>query len=92
MADSKSNSRSPRLGLQLGIRLYLGDDDPLLLTTRNISNSGLFIDWESPLNIKEGQEIYVELAETLGDGEPQKVHTTVVRIEKEGFALRYTEV
>jgi len=91
MVDSKNSSRSPRLGLQLGIRLYLDDADPILLTTRNISNSGLFVDIESPLDIREGQEIQVELAETLGDGEPQKVTTVVVRIEKEGFALKYTE-
>ena len=60
-----------------------------MLTTRNISNSGLFVDVESPLNVKEGQEGQVELAETLGDGEAQKVSTRIVRIEKEGFALKY---
>lgn len=92
MPETKNDSRSPRLGLQLGIRLYINDNEPVMLTTRNISNSGLFIDWESPLDIKEGQEVYVELAETLGDGEAQKVHTSVVRIEKEGFALKYTEL
>ena len=91
MANSKNSSRSARLGLQLGIRLYLDEAKPILLTTRNISNTGLFVDIESPLDIKEGQEVKVELAETLGDGEPQKVSTTVVRIEKEGFALKYTE-
>ena len=90
MADMKKNTRSPRLGLQLSVRLYLDDAEPIMLTTRNISNTGLFIDWETPLNINEGQEAYVELAETLGDGEPQKVRTTIVRIEKEGFALKYT--
>lgn len=91
MASSKSDSRSPRIGLQLAIRLYLDDNDPLQLTTRNISNSGLFIDWESPLDIKEGQEMYVELAEALGEGEPEKVRTVVIRIESEGFALKYTK-
>ena len=90
MANMKKDTRSPRLGLQLSVRLYLDDAEPIMLTTRNISNTGLFIDWETPLNINEGQEAYVELAETLGDGEPQKVRTTIVRIEKEGFALKYT--
>ena len=92
MANSKNNSRSPRLGLQLSIRVYLGDDEPLQLTTRNISNTGLFIDCDTPLAIKEGQQAHVELAEALGDGEPQKVLTSIVRIEKEGFALKYIEV
>ena len=90
MANMKKDTRSPRLGLQLSVRLYLDDAEPIMLTTRNISNTGLFIDWETPLNINEGQEAYVELAETLGDGAPQKVRTTIVRIEKEGFALKYT--
>ena len=91
MGENKNNSRSARLGLQLKIRVYLDDGEPLMLTTRNISNTGLFIDWDRPLNITEGQEAYVELAECLGEGEPQKVHTQVVRIEKEGFALKYTQ-
>ena len=90
MANSNNDSRPTRLGLQLNVRLYLDDAEPIMLTTRNISNTGLYIDWESPLDIREGQEAYVELAEALGDGQPQKVHTTVVRIEKDGFALRYT--
>ena len=91
MADKKNSTRSPRLGLQLSIRLYLDENAPLQLTTRNISNTGLFIDCETPLDIAVGQQAYVELAEALGEGEPQKVLTTVVRIEKEGFALKYTE-
>ena len=92
MADNQKSTRSPRLGLQLSIRLYLGDAEPLHLTTRNISNTGLFIDCETDLNLTEGQQAYVELAEALGDGAPQKVPTTIVRIEKEGFALKYTEL
>ncbi len=90
MPTIKKNSRSSRLGLQLSVRVYFDNAEPIMLTTRNISNTGLFIDWETPLSIREGQEAYVELAEALGDGEPQKVHTTVVRIEKQGFALKYT--
>ncbi|MFO7604045.1 MAG: PilZ domain-containing protein [Gammaproteobacteria bacterium] len=92
MVDTQKNSRSPRLGLQLNIRLYLDGEEPLHLTTRNISNTGLFIDCETPLDIQEGQQVCIELAETLADGETQKVRTTVVRIEKEGFALKYNEV
>ena len=92
MANNKNNSRSARLGLQLSIRLYLDEAEPLHLTTRNISNTGLFIDCETDLNLTEGQQAYVELAEALGDGAPQKVLTTVVRIEKEGFALKYSEL
>ena len=57
MADSNTNARSPRLGLQLNIRLYLDSDEPLHLTTRNISNTGLFIDCETPLDIQEGQQV-----------------------------------
>ena len=91
MVNSKNNSRSPRLGLQLSIRFYLEDDAPLQLTTRNISNTGLFIDCTTPLDISVGKEAYVELAEALGDGAPQKVLTRIVRIEKEGFALKYIE-
>ena len=89
MANSSINSRSARLGLQLGILLYIDEAEPILLTTRNISNTGLFVDLESPLDIKEGQEILVELAEALGEGDVQKVNTRIVRIEKEGFALKY---
>lgn len=92
MADNKNSKRSPRLGLQLSIRLFLGNNEPLHLTTRNISNTGLFVDCETALDIHEGQQAYVELAEALGDGAPQKVLTTIVRIEKEGFALKYTEI
>lgn len=86
------NARSQRLGLQLNVRVYLDNDDPIMLTTRNISNTGLFIDWETPLAVEEGQSAFVELAEALGEGEPQKVPTIIVRIEKGGFALKYTEL
>lgn len=91
MPDNNAK-RSPRLGLQLTVRLFIDDSEPLILTTRNISNTGLFIDCEKPLNIQEGQQAYVELAEALGDGDTQKVLTTVVRIEKDGIAFRYNEV
>jgi hypothetical protein len=91
MVEKKGDSRSPRLGLQLSIRVYIDDSDPVTLTTRNISNTGLFIDWDTPLDVQEGQHAHVELAECLGEGDPQKVPAKVVRIEKDGFALKYIE-
>lgn len=91
MADTNNSQRSPRIGLQLNVRLYIDNLEAITLTTRNISNTGLFVDWEQAISISEGQQMYVELAEALGDGETQKVLTTVVRIEKDGVALKYNE-
>ncbi|MCW9013486.1 MAG: PilZ domain-containing protein [Gammaproteobacteria bacterium] len=89
---SSENRKHLRIGLVVDIELTLQDKDPINVSTKNISDGGLFLvldDIELP---PVGTEVMVRLKNQLGDGEEPPINRAmVVRHDPDGVGLQFLE-
>lgn len=86
-----SNKRdSTRIGLVIDIKLTCEDKTEYILKSRNISDTGVFIDYDStPLSLPIGARIVLQVCSQLGDEPPPPVNAEVTRITDEGIGLKF---
>lgn len=90
--SSNEHRKHLRIGLIVDIELTLPGQQPLTVSTKNISDGGLFLildDIEMP---PLGTEVQVKLKNQLGDGEEAPINRAmVVRSDPDGIGLEFLE-
>lgn len=88
MSNNKRNSN--RIGLVIDIKLICEDKTEHTLKSRNISDHGVFIDYnDEPLNLPVGTRVILQVCSQLGDEPPPPVNAEVTRITDEGMGLQF---
>jgi len=81
---------SARIGLVIDIRLTCDDKKEYILKSRNISDTGVFLDYdETPLIFAIGTHVVLQVCSQLGDEEAPPVNAEVCRITDDGLGLRF---
>ena len=90
MSDNKRDSN--RIGLVIDILMTRGDNSVTTFQSRNISDSGVFLECENnEHNFEMNEEVILQVSSSI-EGEPApKVPSVIVRINKEGIALQFKE-
>lgn len=87
MSDKRGDHR---LGIRLEVEVQDGTDKSSL-HTRDISNTGIFLEC-SPAGLPPvGSILIIRIKQTLGDGEAPAVRAQVVRVDGEGVALKFLD-
>ena len=87
---SKNKRASTRLGLVIDIKLTCEDKAEHILKSRNISDSGVFLDYDDELlNLPVGTRVILQVCSLLGDEPPPPVNAEVTRITDEGIGLQF---
>lgn len=87
---SKNKRASTRLGLVIDIKLTCEDKTERILKSRNISDSGVFLDYDDePLNLPVGTCVVLQVCSQLGDEPPPPVKAEVTRTTDEGMGFRF---
>ena len=88
MMDNKRDSN--RVGLVIDIKLTCEDKTERILKSRNISDNGVFLDYDDePLNLPVGTRVILQVCSLLGDEAPPPVNAEVTRITDEGVGLQF---
>jgi len=88
MMDNKRDSN--RVGLVIDIKLICEDKTELILKSRNISDNGVFLDYDDePINLPVGTRVILQVCSLLGDEPPPPVDAEVTRITDEGIGLQF---
>lgn len=90
--SSSDLRRHLRIGLVVEIELTLPGMEPMHVSTKNISDGGLFLVVEDIALPSLGTEVKVRLKNQLGDGEEPPVNRAlVVRHDPDGIGLEFIE-
>ena len=88
MSDNQRDSS--RVGIVIEIKVICDDGSECTLNSRNISDTGVFLDHDGrDLNLEMGKHVILQVSSQLGDGAPPPVNAEVVRITDEGFGLKF---
>ena len=81
---------SARVGLVIEISLTCDDKKEYILKSRNISDTGVFLDFnEDPLILAIGTHVVLQVCSQLGDEDASPVNAEVCRITDEGLGLKF---
>lgn len=86
-----SNKRdSNRLGLVIEIKLTCDDKSEYILNSRNISDTGVFLEYEDKsVDLSLGTHVVLQVCSQMGDEPPPPVKAEVARITKDGIGLHF---
>lgn len=88
MSENKRNSN--RIGLVIDIKLICSDKSEYVLKSRNISDCGVFLDYDDKcLNLAIGTNVVLQVCAQLGDEPPPPVNAEVTRATKDGIGLKF---
>lgn len=85
MANDRSETR---LSVRIEVELHC-DGDITTCHTRDISNSGVFLESQFVKNLEIGVDVDLKIKNGMGTEEPPLVTAKVVRVESEGFAAKF---
>lgn len=90
MSLTENKRNSSRLGLVIDIKLINQDNVEHILKSRNISDTGVFLDCDdSVLFLPIGTVVTLQVCAQMGDEPPPPVKAEVCRISKEGMGLKF---
>lgn len=88
MSDNKRDSN--RVGLVIDIKVTCEDKSEYTLQSRNISDTGVFLDNNSEcLKLPIGTQVILQVCSQLDNEPPPPVDAEVVRITDEGMGLQF---
>ena len=88
MSENKRDSN--RVGIVIEIKVICDDRTEYTLNSRNISDTGVFLEYEEKeINLPIGTHVVLQVCSQLGDGDPPPVKAEVARITNEGFGLSF---
>jgi len=88
MDENKRNSQ--RVGLVIDIKLTINDDLEYIHKSRNISDTGVFLEHlDTPVELEIGTHVVLQVCAMLDDEPPPPVKAEVTRLTKEGIGLRF---
>ena len=84
--------RHLRIGIVVDIELTLPDNQVITVTTKNISDGGLYLVIDKDGMPPIGTEVQVRVKNQLGDGEEAPINRAlVVRHEADGIGLKFID-
>ena len=87
---SNNKRTSNRVGLVISIKLTCDDSSEHTLKSRNISDTGVFLEYnDEPLNLAIGSHVVLQVCSQLGDEPPSPVEAEVTRTTNEGIGLHF---
>lgn len=86
-----SNKRdSNRIGLVIEIRLICEDKSEYILNSRNISDTGVFLEHnEEVFTLPIGTHVILQVCSQMGDEPAPPVKAEIARITDEGMGLQF---
>jgi len=88
--NMKNDRGSPRLPIQLEVEFDHDETGTINLTTKDISDTGIFINLDADKHPPVGTTAKVKLKNNFDDGEePPTLMMKVVRQTKEGIGLQF---
>lgn len=90
MSFTENKRDSNRLGLVIDIKLTNEDNPEHILKSRNISDTGVFLDCVDPtILLPIGTRVTLQVCSQMGDEPPPPVKAEVCRITNEGMGLKF---
>lgn len=88
---SEDKRKEVRLGVKLEVCLITNESEHSL-HTRDLSNSGVFVESDSSFQLEVGTIVYMRVSQPFADGEePPLVKAEVVRMDQDGIALKFLQ-
>ncbi len=81
--------RESRLPIQLDVELVADDNNESSLQTRDLSNSGVYLEKGDSNLPPEGTIVHIRIKNNMGEGEAPLVKARVVRVDNDGLALAF---
>lgn len=79
-----------RFKIAVSVELQADGFDPVTLKTRDMSDSGVFLVHDDPASLPaEGSRIRMRVMDPLQGGAAPEVQGTIIRIDKDGIAIRF---
>lgn len=89
---SEHKRDADRIGLVIDIKLTRKDDSEFNFKSRNISDTGVFLEFEtSPYDFSVDEEVILQVASLMDDEPPPPVPSIIVRICNDGLGLMFKE-
>ena len=90
MSFTENKRNSSRIGLVVDISMTNEDNVEHILKSRNISDTGVFIDCDdSTIILPIGALVTLQVCSQMGDEPPPPVKAEVCRITNEGMGLKF---
>ena len=88
MSTNKRDSN--RVALVIDIKLICEDKSERILKSRNISDKGVFLDYdEEPINLPVCTHVILQVCSQLDNEPPPPVNAEIVRLTDEGMGLQF---
>jgi len=88
---SEDQRTEARIEVRLEVCL-VENDQQRPLHTRDLSNSGVFIETGGEFQLEKGTIVHIRVAQPFADGEsPPLVKAEVIRIDKNGMGLKFIQ-
>ncbi len=87
---TKNKRDSNRVGLVIDIRVTTDDKQEFILKSRNISDTGVFLEYEDDtIRMDIGEQVVLQVCGQLGSEDPPPVRAEVKRCTDEGIGLQF---
>lgn len=84
----RDNRKEPRLGVNLEVELQVGEESASL-KTRDLSNGGVYLESSEGPFPAVGTIVYLRVKQGFQGEEAPLVKAEIVRLDNDGFALRF---
>lgn len=87
---SANKRDSNRVGLVIEIKVTCEDKSEHILSSRNISDQGVFLEYNGEiLDLPIGTQVILQVCSQMGNEPPPPVDAKIVRTTKEGMGLQF---
>lgn len=87
---TENNRKYPRLAVPMQIELAYEGADAIELTTRDVSDGGVFLETHTGSKLPEiNTRVIIKVIANLQGEEPPSIPGTVVRVTDEGIGIMY---
>ncbi len=82
----------PRADIQINIILQFLQDTPHTVSTKNVSEGGLFLHMDNPQHYPLGELVNVKYQNPLVNNRPTEKDAVIVRTDSAGIAVAFIEM
>lgn len=85
----ENKRKSPRLPLPMMVEVVFKEEDPVVMKTRDVSDSGVFLEANENIILQMGVKLSIRVIEEMTGEEASIINATVVRVTDDGFAVQF---
>ena len=88
---AKNKRTNVRFAVAMDVRVTTSDGRNCLMKTRNVSDSGAFLENRDIPHPPAGTVITIQIVDKLAEGEAPQVRAEVMHVNEDGFGVRFVD-